>query len=329
MPQFGTIPSVTTGQFHGQLPQFEGATAPLQTHLTDSRQLNRAWMETELFPLCDSLRNDMGVDKPLAGRALYGLFYEPSFLTRTSFERAMSLLGGQVQFTEDASQFFPVRTSSYVEETMNFLASLHFDVVVLRTNQPGAMAAAAEADALSVINGGSDVDHPTQALLDIYTLRRELGRVDGIRIAVVGRVDHRNVNALLMALTLYQNVQVKLLPTTGAVNPEVLEFCRGTSMTISQESSLDLFAEELDAIYLNGAETAAHTEFMVAHDLVKVKIDHELIQSLSPDCVILDPMQRSEPLMASNGHQRWAGYRQAENGLFIRMALLRYMLAFR
>ena len=132
----------------------------MQTHLTDSRQLNRAWMETELFPLCDSLRNDMGVDKPLAGRALYGLFYEPSFLTRTSFERAMSLLGGQVQFTEDASQFFPVRTSSYVEETMNFLASLHFDVVVLRSNQPGAIAAAAGTNALSVINGGSDFTTP-------------------------------------------------------------------------------------------------------------------------------------------------------------------------
>ena len=153
-------------------------------HLTDSRQLSRAWMETELFPLCDSLRNNMRMNKSLVGRALYGLFYEPSFLTRTSFERAMSLMGGQVQFTEDASQFFPVRTSSYVEDTVKFLASLHFDVVVLRSNQPGAIAAAVGANALSVINGGSDLDHPTQALLDIYTLRRELGGVDGIRIAV-------------------------------------------------------------------------------------------------------------------------------------------------
>ena len=110
---------------------------PVQ-HLTDARQLSRAWMETELFPLCDSLRNNMEVGKPLAGRALYGLFYEPSFLTRTSFERAMLLMGGQVQFTEDASQFFPVRTSSYVEDTVKFLASLYFDVVVLRSNQPGA-----------------------------------------------------------------------------------------------------------------------------------------------------------------------------------------------
>ncbi|MCI0794897.1 MAG: hypothetical protein J4O03_15645 [Chloroflexi bacterium] len=295
-------------------------------HLTDSRQLSRAWMETELFPLCDSLRNNMGVGKPLAGRALYGLFYEPSFLTRTSFERAMSLMGGQAQFTEDASQFFPVSTSSYVENTIKFLASLHFDVVVLRSNWPGAIAAAAGANALSVINGGSDFDHPTQALLDIYTLRRELGGVDGIRIAVVGRVDHRNVNALLMALTRYENVQVKLVPITGAVNPEVLEYCQDTGVTMSQESSLTPFASELDAIYVNGAETALHTQLMLSRDLVNVKIDEELLQRLTPNCVILDPMQRSEPLITCNGDHRLAGYRQAENGLFVRMALLQLLM---
>ena len=123
-------------------------------HLTHTRQLSRSWLEQELFPLCDSLREAKSLDKHLVGRSLYCLFYEPSFLTRTSFERAMSLMGGQVQFTEDASQFFPVRTTSYIEDTIKFLASLHFDVVVLRSNQPGAVTAAANVDLLSVISGG-------------------------------------------------------------------------------------------------------------------------------------------------------------------------------
>ncbi len=283
-------------------------------------------MERDLFPLCDSIRNGKSVGNALANRALYCLFYQPSFLTRTSFERAMSLLGGHAQFTEDASQFFPVGTASYIEDTIKFLASLHFDVVVLRSNQPGAVAAAAEADVLSVVNGGSLLDHPTQALLDIYTLRRELGGVDGIRLAVVGRVAHRNVNALLMALTLYRDVQIVLFPFSGQVNSEVLEFCREAGMTISVESSLTPIAQELDAIYLNGAETAAHADLVMAHNLVNVKIDQDLLQALRPDCVILDPMQRTEPLITNNGDSRWAGYRQAENGLFVRMALLLQML---
>ncbi len=244
---------------------------PILSHLTESRRLSLGWLEGELFPLCDSLRAAGGMQRTLAGKALYCLFYEPSFLTRTSFERAMSLLGGDVQFTEDASQFFPVRTVSYVEDTGRFLASLHFDGVVIRCSQPGVVSAAAEADVLPVINGGSDVDHPTQAILDLYTLRRELNGMDGITIAVVGRVNHRNVNALLMALTLFRDVQVILLPYTGHPNTDVLEFCRESGMTIRVEPSIAPFLQELNAIYINGPETEAHTNLLTARNLVTVK----------------------------------------------------------
>ena len=295
-------------------------------HLTETRQLSRQWMEEELFPLCDSLRDCQFWDRPLVGRSLYCLFYEPSFLTRTSFERAMSLLGGHVQFTEDASQFFPVRTTFNIGETIKFLASLHFDLVVLRCSQSGAVAAAASADVMPVINGGSDVDHPTQALLDIYTLRKELGAVDGINIGVVGRLDHRNVNSLLLALSLFQNVKVELFPFSGQANAEVMEHCQNSGMTISVESSIMPFAQELNAIYLNGAETAAHAQLVMAHNLANVKVDEALLRELRPDCVIMDPMQRTEALISDNSDSRWAGYRQAENGLFVRMAVLLQML---
>ena len=285
-------------------------------------------MEEDLFPLCDSLRGQ-GVDRPLAGRSLYCLFYEPSFLTRTSFERAMSLLGGHVQFTEDASQFFPVRSTSYIEDTIRFLASLHFDLVVLRSSHTGAIAAAADADVIPIINGGSDFDHPTQALLDIYTLKRERGTVDGIKLGVVGRVDHRNVNALLTALASYQNVQVLLFPFSGQAQPEVMEYCRDAEMSVSVESSIMPFAKELDAIYLSGAETAAHTQLVMAHNLATVRVDDALLRELKPDCILMDPMQRTGPLLTDNTDSRWAGYRQAENGLFVRMAVLLQMLAAR
>ncbi len=300
----------------------------MPAHLINTKQIDRAWMEGKLFPLAEKLREtesarEVRNNSPhLAGRALYCLFYEPSFLTRTSFERAMSLLGGHVQFTEDASQFFPVQSTSYIEDTIKFLGHLHFDCVVLRSSQPNAAQAAAGAEVLSVINGGSDTDHPTQALLDMYTLQRELGGADGLTIAVVGRVDHRNVNALLVALAMYRDVTVVLCPFTGQPDPEVLEYCQATGMSIRLEQTLTPFADSLDAVYLNGAETAAHMQLLRARNLVTVRIDRELMGLLKPHCVILDPMQRTEPLITDNADARWAGYRQAENGLFVRMALL-------
>ena len=298
----------------------------MPSHLISTKNIERPWMEGDLFALADKLREGRNGDAALRGRALYCLFYEPSFLTRTSFERAMSLLGGHVQFTEDASQFFPVQSTSYIEDTIKFLGHLHFDAVVLRSSQPNAVQAAAEADILPVINGGSDTDHPTQALLDVYTLRRELGGADGLSIAVVGRVDHRNVNALLLALAMYRDVNVVLCPFTGQPNPEILEYCQAAGMTIRVEQTLTPLASELDAVYLNGAETAAHMQLLRARNLVTVKLDEELMGLLKPHCVILDPMQRTEPLISDNADARWAGYRAAENGLFVRMALLLNLL---
>ena len=97
-------------------------------------------------------------------------------------------------------------------------------------------------------------------------------------------------------------------------------------MTMTVEQTLEPFAHELDAVYLNGAETAAHMQLLRARNLVTVRLDEELMGLLKPRCVILDPMQRTEPLISDTADARWAGYRAAENGLFVRMALLLKLL---
>ena len=294
-------------------------------HLTATSRLTRDWIESELFELCDDLRNGVDVESRVAGRSIYCLFYEPSFLTRTSFERAIELLGGRAYHTEDASQFFPVSTPSYVDNIVNILASLHIDLVVLRSSDTGVVERAEQADSLPVINGGSADDHPTQALADIYTVKHELGGVDGVHLAAVGRLEHRNVSALLRALALFDDVKVTLVPFSGSLAPEVRAYCEERGMALSVERDVDAI-READAIYLNGPRTVAHVQLLKSRNAFNLRIDAELMAGLRSHCVVLDPMQRSGDFAVEVRDPRLAFYRQAENALFVRMASLCHML---
>ena len=282
-------------------------------------------MESELFPLSEELRRDAPPDHRLVSRTLYCLFYEPSFLTRTSFERAIGFLGGLAYHTEDASQFYPIKTPNYIDNIISILASLHIDLVVLRSSDNGVVESAAEADAVPIINGGSLDDHPTQALADIYTLGLELGGVDGVSIAVVGRLEHRNVSALLKGLALFKGVKVTLIPFSGQADPDVVEYCEGRGMELVTVADADAVGDA-DAIYLNGPRTVAHTQLLRSRGALNLRIDRDFMSRLKPHCVILDPMQRSGDFAVDVQDRRLAYYRQAENALFVRMALLSQML---
>ncbi len=282
-------------------------------------------MESELFALTEEFRTNASPSPTLGNKSLYCLFYEPSFLTRTSFERAIGLLGGVAYHTEDASQFFPVTTPNYIDNTINILASLRVDLVVLRTSEQGAVDRAAEADALPIINGGSLDDHPTQALADICTLRRDLGGVDGTNIAVVGRLEHRNVSALLKGLAMFDDVTATLVPFSGQADPEVVRYCQDRGVNMVSAEGTDVLGE-VDAIYLNGPRTMAHVQLLKARNWFNLKIDRDFMARLKPHCVILDPMQRSGDFHVEVQDRRLAFYRQAENSLFVRMAILRDML---
>lgn len=298
---------------------------PKFSHLTDTTQLERSWLESELFPMCEKIRQWNGQAPDLSGKALYCLFYEPSLLTRTSFERAIGLLGGQAYHTEDASQFFPVTTPNYVDNVINILASLHVDMVVLRSSDEGVVERAEFADALHVINGGSLEDHPTQALADVYTLQRELGGVDGATVAIVGRLEHRNVSALLKGLALFKDVKVNLIPLSGQADPDVIAYCEKKGMEITLERDMEA-VRDADAIYLNAPRTVAHVQLLRSRGALDLHIDKKFMSMLKPGCVIMDPMQRSGDFPVEVTDKRLAFYRQAENGLIVRMAVLADML---
>ena len=296
-------------------------------HLTSTSQIEREWLESTLLPLCGQVHSRSAQPDALKGKAIYCLFYEPSFLTRTSFERAAEILGGTAYHTEDASQFFPINTPRYVDNVIGLLASMRMDLVVLRSSERGVFDTAAGANALPIVSGGSGDDHPTQALADVYTLHDELGGVDGVNIAVVGRLEHRNVSALLKGLAMFDDVRVTLMPFSGQASPDVVSYCEERGVRFEVVDSGDTGPlSEMDAIYLNGPRTLAHAELLRSRGANTLRIDEELMCRLKADCIILDPMQRSGDFDVQVQDPRLAFYRQAGNALVIRMALLLQML---
>lgn len=294
-------------------------------HLIDTAGLERAWVEDELFAFCDEIRGQSEIESVMRGRSLYCLFYEPSLLTRTSFEQAAVLMGGQAHHTEDASQFFPVHAPNYIDNIINILASLHVDLVVLRSGDAGVVERAAAADAMPVINGGSPDDHPTQALADLYTMRHELGRVDGLTIGVVGRLEHRNVSALMKGLALFDDVTVLLVPFSGQVPEEVVGYCQARGVDVQTHRDIGSLSQA-DAIYLNGPRTVAHAQLLRSRNSGHLRVDDEFMSRLKERCIVMDPMQRSGDFSIEVQDDRLAYYRQAENALFVRMAVVRHAL---
>lgn len=294
-------------------------------HLIDTTKLDRDWVEGELFSLCDKIRIQSDFEPAMKGRSLYCLFYEPSFLTRTSFEQAAGLMDGQAFHTEDASQFFPVHTPNYIDNIINILASLHINLVILRSGDPGVVERAASAEAMPVVNGGSPDDHPTQALADLYTIHNELGGVDGKTIAVVGRLEHRNVSALLKGLAMFDGIKLMLVPFSGQVPEEVMSHCEENGVTLQEHRDVDSLSEA-DAIYLNGPRTVAHAQLLRSRGSGHLKIDDEFMSRLKDNCIVMDPMQRSGDFSIETQDARLAFYRQAENALFVRMAVIRHVL---
>ena len=237
---------------------------PNLRHLVQTSRVTREWVEGELFPLCDSLRGEGEREPVMRGKALYCLFYEPSFLTRTSFERAAGLLGGEAHHTEDASQFFPVHNPRNIDDITSILASLQIDVVVIRTGDANVIERAAAVDVAPVINGGSPNDHPTQALADLYTLHREVGGIDDRTVAIVGRPEHRNVSALLTGLAMFDGVKVVVVPFSGGVPLEIAEHCAENGLELTTVDDMSAVYGSRRNLFERSEDGGAHAAIGVA-----------------------------------------------------------------
>jgi len=300
----------------------------LLPHVISSEQFDRPMLD-ELFRRATAL--DGVRDQRLAGRIMASLFYEPSTRTRLSFESAMHRLGGAVIGTESAHTFSSAIKGETLEDTIRMVAT-YADVIVLRHDQAGASARAAEVSAVPVVNGGDGPgEHPTQALLDLFTIQRELGRIEGLHIAFCGDLRFgRTARSLALLVALYPGVSCSFVaPEVVQMSPDILARLdvRGVPHLLS--SDLAEVAARADVIYQTRIQKERFTDpQQFAQARTATHIDAALMQRLPEHSILMHPLPRVDeidPVIDSD--PRAAYFRQARNGVQIRMALLDMVLS--
>uniref|UniRef100_A0ACD5Y9F6 Uncharacterized protein n=1 Tax=Avena sativa TaxID=4498 RepID=A0ACD5Y9F6_AVESA len=267
----------------------------------------------------------------LEGRLMATLFYEPSTRTRLSFEAAMRRLGGEVLTTENAREFSSAAKGETLEDTIRTIEG-YSDIIVLRHFESGAARRAAATADIPVINAGDGPgQHPTQALLDVYTIKREIGRLDGIKVGLVGDLANgRTVHSLAYLIAKYQNIKIYFVsPDVVKMKDDIKEYL--TSQGVEWEESSDLLevASKCDVIYQTRIQKERFGERIDHYETARGKyiVDKKVLGVMPKHVVIMHPLPRLDEITVDvDSDPRAAYFRQAKNGLYIRMALLKLLL---
>ena len=264
----------------------------------------------------------------LKGKILATLFFEPSTRTRLSFESAMHKLGGStIGFAE--AEIASVKKGQNLADTVRVVEN-YADVIAVRHPLEGAARLAAEFAEAPIINAGSGAEeHPTQALLDLYTIVKEKGKIDGLNIALIGDLRYgRTVHSLAYALSLYDVKLYLVSPETLRMRKEVLKTLRDKKVKVIEKNRVEEIIGDADVLYVTRIQKE---RFPDPAEYAKVKgsykIDLETLRNAKEDMIILHPLPRVDeiaPEVDSTPHAKY--FRQVWNGIIVRMALLALIL---
>jgi aspartate carbamoyltransferase catalytic subunit len=307
-------------------------------HVIEAQQWDRAGLE-ELFVLAremkDSIKNRYPKSRRhshcLDGYLMASLFYESSTRTRFSHEAAMIRLGGHFLSTENAKEFSSVSKGETLEDTIQTIGA-YVDIIVMRHFDEGMAARAAAVSRVPVINGGDGAgQHPTQALLDVFTIQDELGGIDGRTIAFVGDLAHgRTVRSLAYLLGKFQPKQLLFVShEVVRMRQDIKDYLDRHGIAWQEIGDLKEVARQADVLYVTRVQKERFgdrsSEFKEAFG--RYVVNPELLSLMKERSIIMHPLPRINEITKDvNTDPRAAYFRQAENGLYIRMALLHNIL---
>ena len=311
------------------------------SHILSIDQFDRSDID-HLFLVAESLEPyslRKKVTRVLEGAILGNMFFEPSTRTRISFGAAFNLLGGAVRETSEVGSSSLTKGESLVDTAQ--VLSGYSDIIVMRHPEEGSVESFSQASRVPVINGGDGSnEHPTQALLDLYTIKKELETnhktIDGLRIALVGDLKFgRAVHSLSKVLCLYQDVTINLIsPKELRLVDPYLNSLKKAGVTINEFENLEEGIAEVDIIYMTRIQ---EERFKNKSDAKKYKGLLSLNEKIytancEPNTVIMHPLPRDSRQGANEldadlyNNPNLAIFRQADNGVVIRMALFALVL---
>ncbi|MCE7860546.1 MAG: aspartate carbamoyltransferase [Chloroflexi bacterium CFX2] len=321
-------------------------TTPANPYLPFGENKHAAWYGKDIISVKQFNRNDLeyifgvahemrgmveriGTFDLLKGKILTNLFYEPSTRTSSSFTAAMERLGGSVIPINEV-KYSSVTKGESLSDTVRTL-ECYADVIVLRHPETGSAAIAAKAARKPIINAGDGVgEHPTQALLDTFTIMEELGRLDDLTVTLLGDLKYgRTVHSLARLLSQFDNIKLNYVsPEILKMPKEVMDEVGAKGVPQTEYSSLEKVLPETDVLYVTRVQKE---RFEDPVDYEKVKgayvIDPAMMKAAKREMIVMHPLPRvTEISMDFDDDPRAAYFRQMEYGLYVRMALLAMVL---
>lgn len=305
-------------------------------HILEAQQFDKKMLK-ELFTLADRMEDIMrkGESDLLRGKILASLFYVPSNRTRFSFESAMTRLGGQVLSSDRAEAFSSELKGGSLEDTI-IAMGYYADAIVLRHHQGGSAKRAAKVSSIPLINAGDGTaQHPTQALLDLYTIERELGGIDGVVIAFVGDLaNSRAIRSLGYFLAKYSGIKAHFVaPPPLGMREDMIQYLGKNGVTFREhyglEPPLGELARKTDVFYVTQIPVESFGDRLDDYEKSRKNfvIDKKILKAMKKNSIIMHPFPRqSEIAPEADRDLRAVYFKQIHYGLCIRMALLSAVL---
>jgi aspartate carbamoyltransferase len=320
-------------------------TQPNSSHLPFGDQRTAPWYGKDIISVKQFTREDLeyifavahemhdmvdhiGTFDLLKGKILANLFYEPSTRTSSSFTAAMERLGGSVIPINEV-KYSSVSKGESLPDTVRTL-ECYADVIVIRHPEVGSAAQAAKAAKKPVLNAGDGIgEHPTQALLDAFTIREEIGHIDGLSITLLGDLKHgRTVHSLARLLSLYKVKINYVAPEILRMPDELIKELKVKGIRQNEFSTLEQPLPETDVLYVTRVQKERFTDEKIYESVQGAYvINPQVMKAAKEHMIVMHPLPRvGEITPEFDEDPRAAYFRQMEYGLYVRMALLAMVL---
>lgn len=296
-------------------------------HVVESQQFDEEILQ-RLFRMADEIRKDRNKYQ-LPGKILATLFYEPSTRTRLSFESAMLQLGGKVISTESAKEFSSFSKGESLEDSIQVVSG-YADIIAIRHFEIGAAKRAASTSLVPVMNAGDGAgQHPTQALLDLYTIQTHFPDINDLTVAMVGDLRYgRTTRSLCYLLGRFFKVRIIFVaPEICTMADDIKGFLNDNNVHWEEMDFFDAL-KEADCVYMTRVQKERFLDMgNYAKAADKYRIDGSSVGYLKEKSIVMHPLPREREISPEvDNDPRMIYFEQAQNGVWIRMALMMLLL---